>query len=510
MKQLKNLLWVAAATTALVIPDEIGGGGGQKSIWDLGSQDRVQAFPDASSSWWEAVAGESSQLSSVGKALGSKLDQALRHSLDALSVLPGSGHDHGDHDHGGHHGDPTKTIYELIKESKYSERFAKLVDEHDEIKKLLQETDKENRTVFVPTDRAFERLPHHKKPSDEFILDLLRYHILPGSYPAGRVLFSHTLPTHLEPHDLGHRRQRLRVSLGLFGVRLNFFAKLVATNIVAKNGLIHAVDAILVPPPSIDKIVSLLPGKFSTFSLAMENTGLGKDLDESDDEWHGATVFAPTNRAFVKLGPRANAFLFSDRGSKYLRALLKYHIVANQTLYSDKLYKKEGDGDHDEDGDHDHDHDGKGRRRRRHPRDSSGVEMEDMSSDFWAVDLPSLLGAKPIHVDIRRWKGFVSMTVNGKTHVSIQDGIANDGVIQVVDSVLIPRCHHRHHDHDHDHDHDGDGDGDDDDKRDAVYEANGEVNVDELKLRLQPLLDGADDTDGSDIEQGTVTIMSDL
>ena len=53
------------------------------------------------------------------------------------------------------------------------------------------------------------------------------------------------------------------------------------------------------------------------------------------------TLFAPSNFAFQKLGPRINAFLFSKYGLKYLKALLKYHVVANQTLYSDAYYKGE-------------------------------------------------------------------------------------------------------------------------------------------------------------------------
>ena len=55
----------------------------------------------------------------------------------------------------------------------------------------------------------------------------------------------------------------------------------------------------------------------------------------------GGTLFAPSNFAFQKLGPRINGFLFSTYGQKYLKALLKYHVVANQTLYSDAYYKAE-------------------------------------------------------------------------------------------------------------------------------------------------------------------------
>jgi uncharacterized surface protein with fasciclin (FAS1) repeats len=60
----------------------------------------------------------------------------------------------------------------------------------------------------------------------------------------------------------------------------------------------------------------------------------------------GGTFFAPTNLAFAKLGPHVNAFLFSRYGQKYLKALLKYHIVANHTLFSDAYYPpKKGDGE---------------------------------------------------------------------------------------------------------------------------------------------------------------------
>ncbi|KAJ4383722.1 hypothetical protein N0V85_008458, partial [Neurospora sp. IMI 360204] len=96
-----------------------------------------------------------------------------KHIIEELEDTLHKDHKHHDHDHDhdgdhgrhgrhGHHppGDANKSIYELIKESKYSERFAKIIDEHDDIKKLLNNTDgnnKHNYTIFVPTDKAFER-----------------------------------------------------------------------------------------------------------------------------------------------------------------------------------------------------------------------------------------------------------------------------------------------------------------------------------------------------------------
>ena len=86
------------------------------------------------------------------------------------------------------------------------------------------------------------------------------------------------------------------------------------------------------------EIIDLLPGEFSTLELGLAKTGLIHALNDTSNHV-GGTLFAPSNFAFQKLGPKINAFLFSTYGQKYLKALLKYHVVANQTLYSDAYYK---------------------------------------------------------------------------------------------------------------------------------------------------------------------------
>jgi uncharacterized surface protein with fasciclin (FAS1) repeats len=83
----------------------------------------------------------------------------------------------------------------LISESKYTTKLAKLIDEYDDLVKLLNGT-KANYTVFAPTDEAFEKIPHHgKKPSKEVLKSILLYHVSDDFYPAGRVLHSYTIPT---------------------------------------------------------------------------------------------------------------------------------------------------------------------------------------------------------------------------------------------------------------------------------------------------------------------------
>jgi uncharacterized surface protein with fasciclin (FAS1) repeats len=151
--------------------------------------------------------------------------------------------------------------------------------------------------------------------------------------------------------------------------------------------------------------------------LGLEKTGLFKAIEKSNHT--GGTLFAPSNWAFKKLGPRINAFLFSAHGEKYLKALLEYHVVPHQTLYSDAFYKAKDIS----------------------PEDIS-IRNEIISASIpkgrFHVDLPTLLHSRSLSIDVARYGGLISIKINGFNSVSVQDGIAKDGVVHVVSSILIP------------------------------------------------------------------------
>ena len=201
---------------------------------------------------------------------------------------------HGPPHHGGpHDGDhaPNRTVYELINESKYTTKLAKLINKYDDLVETLNST-KANYTIFAPTDEAFEKIPDHgKHPSKEVLKDILLYHVSPDFYPANRVLHSYTIPTLFEPEKLGHK-QRLTVRVTLRGPTINFYSKLVAVNIFGTNGVVHGVDSILVPPPKVASIVELLPGEFSTLELALHKTGMFEKINNTDYPHEGGTFFA--------------------------------------------------------------------------------------------------------------------------------------------------------------------------------------------------------------------------
>jgi uncharacterized surface protein with fasciclin (FAS1) repeats len=385
------------------------------------------------SSMWEQLHRSKYNLASAWDEATDAVQTSLEHAADAVQA---QWDEVASSFAGGHHGHefPEQTIYQVISESNYTTKFAKLVDEHPAVVKLLNSTSAGNYTLFVPIDSAFEHIPeHHKKPSDEFVEKLLFYHIALGNYPAGRVLHSHTIPTALNETYLGGDAQRLRARLGLHGVKLNFYSTIVATNVAAKNGLIHAVRDIIVPPPFAGREVSLFPQYFSTLLLAWQKTEFGKFVHSVKAT--GTTLFAPSNQAFTRLGPRANAFLFNtETGLKYLNAILKYHVTVNATLYSDAYYDHTADDDAASSG--------------------SGTHYE----------LTTLLHDLHLGVDVGRVFGFLTLRVNGFSRVTVQDGVAANGVIHVVDKVLIPP--HKHHGH-----------------GEETFETD-EISVEELKERL--------------------------
>ncbi|KAL9070336.1 MAG: hypothetical protein Q9157_005846 [Trypethelium eluteriae] len=318
-----------------------------------------------------------------------------------------------DRPHHPHH-KPNKTVYELIAESKYTTKLAKLINDNEDLVELLNGTSA-NFTVFAPTDRAFAKIPEGApEPSPEQIAALLSYHVSPSFYPAGRVLKTHTIPTLLNSSSLGSSPlpQRLSINVGLRGLTVNFYSRIVAIDVFGTNGVIHAVDSLIIPPPRVITIIDLLPGEFSTLELGLGKTGLLEKLNTTDHP--GGTLFAPSNGAFQRLGPRINAFLFSRPGLKYLEALLKYHVAPGNTLYSDAYYK----ADEDEE------------------------ESVDEKSGYFHLDLPTMLEdgdeTRSLAVDVARYGPFITIKVNAFSRVVVQDGIARDGVIQVVGNVLIP------------------------------------------------------------------------
>lgn len=232
--RLTPLPLLVATAAALVVPDPPHPARDEHEQNPLTSLDN-EDIGDASASLWDKIVHSGEDiLSAFGDSVdyvSSSVDSAasafteLKHEIheELADTFNNGGHDFPDH-----------TIYQLISESKYTTKFAKLVDEHKDIVKLLNSTSSHNLTLFVPVDEAFEDIPkHHEEPSKEFIEHLLEYHIGLGEYRAKRILHTNTIPTVYHEKFLGDEHQRLRTGVGLSGVNVNFYSRVIAADIVS-------------------------------------------------------------------------------------------------------------------------------------------------------------------------------------------------------------------------------------------------------------------------------------
>lgn len=141
-----------------------------------------------------------------------------------------------------HLGHPSnKTIYHLLSTSKYTTRLAKIIDEDQSLVKLLNSTDADhaNLTLFAPTDHAFAKLPEHlPEPSKKALRAALRYHLVDGVFSALDVFHHRTVPSLLKEDVSGYDLpQRLAVRAGLGGLKVNFYSRIVAVDIVSFSSL---------------------------------------------------------------------------------------------------------------------------------------------------------------------------------------------------------------------------------------------------------------------------------
>ena len=101
-------------------------------------------------------------------------------------------------------------------------------------------------TVFAPTDEAFAKLPEGtvetllKPENKDQLIDILTYHVVSGSVPA------ETAVTLDKATALNKKVIALEVVDG--SLTLNGDSKVVAADVNATNGVIHVIDAVILPP----------------------------------------------------------------------------------------------------------------------------------------------------------------------------------------------------------------------------------------------------------------------
>ncbi len=204
----------------------------------------------------------------------------------------------------------------------------------------------ERKTVFAPTNAAFAALLTELGASslDDLSADQLKpillYHVLAAEVNAQAATTAAQANTKVDA--LGGKVQ---LSLQGTTIRLDGRASVVIADVPASNGIIHAIDQVLLP--SITDIatttpaVSSLVAALSLADTATPSPGLVAALD--DDAAAKVTVFAPTNDGFTAL---VDALKGTDNGAAsgitaltsfrpdQVLPVLKYHVATARYLAS--------------------------------------------------------------------------------------------------------------------------------------------------------------------------------
>ncbi len=292
-------------------------------------------------------------------------------------------------------------------------------------------------TVFAPTNDAFVALleslgeeaenlykdGEFVEGNEEFVKTILLYHVAPGNRDSGDVVGSDQIKS------LQGSFIKVSSEEGDFfvGNEETVFAQLIDLDIFARNGVIHVIDAVMLPPSEFnpgDKgakdddengngngngyngmndrpdqtIVDIAAGNedFSILVQAVVFASLGEQLSGRRQ----FTVFAPTNAAFValleSLGDDAEGLYkdgeFVDGNEQFVRDILLYHVAP-------------------------------GKREAEDVETSDRIRTQNRSFVFVKEEEGSL---------------FVGNNTNGFAEILATDIMASNGVIHVIDAVMLP------------------------------------------------------------------------
>lgn len=263
-----------------------------------------------------------------------------------------------------------------------------LAGKYPELVKTLESL--KNVTVLAPTNKAFAEWSSTEigktiASSDEAVPALLTYHVLGAEVPASAFTTTPAfVPTLLNTPAYTNVTGGQVVEGKLNGTTIEITSGLLQVSKVVKGdipwngGIIHKIDRVLTFPQLISTTAAA--AGLTELVEALKATSLVKVVDETPD----LTVFAPNNAAFEKLGPAA-ANLTVDQ----LTEILGYHVVAaGSPLYS---------------------------------------------TDFTDGAVIKTLQGQSVKVSIKDGNVFVN-----DAKVIIPDVLVANGVVHVIDSVLLP------------------------------------------------------------------------
>ena len=236
-------------------------------------------------------------------------------------------------------------------------------------------------TVFAPSDDAFAAIDSATLAGVladiETLTAILTLHVHGGNVLAADLTDGMMVPT--------LNGEELTISLTDSGAYVNN-ALITVTDLVADNGVVHVIDAVLLPappPPPLGTVVDIIVD--SPDHETLEAAVIAADLAGTLSGEGPFTVFAPTDDAFAAVDSALLAAVLADIPT--LTAILTYHVHGGNALSTDLM---------------------------------DGMEV-------------STLNGAPVTVTINEEGTFIN-----DAKVIVADLIGSNGVVHVIDAVLLP------------------------------------------------------------------------
>ncbi|MGL2993604.1 fasciclin domain-containing protein [Flavobacterium sp. TSSA_36] len=188
-------------------------------------------------------------------------------------------------------------------------------------------------TVFAPTDAAFTKFLSDNKfaslsdvPKD-VLTQILLNHVVSGTVKSTDLKTGY-VKTLAKSATSGTNTMSMYVDLSS-GVKLNGVAKVTTADVMASNGVIHVVDAVI----NLPTIVTHATANANFTSLVGALTGAGQPNFVGILSGTGPfTVFAPTNAAFTALNSELAPGGIAGVSAANLTKVLQYHVVNGNIL----------------------------------------------------------------------------------------------------------------------------------------------------------------------------------
>ena len=195
-------------------------------------------------------------------------------------------------------------------------------------------------TVFAPTNQAFINLLGTNSAWNRIsdidattLTNVLLYHVTAGKVFASDLTDNTYINTLNTQGSVNNEATVIEVDIA-GGAKLNNSSNVEAVDIEATNGVIHIIDAVLLPRNIVE--LAIIDERFTSLVAAL--TVFGDTLTGALSGNGPFTVFAPTNDAFQRLLDSDTTWnSLSDIPRATLNAVLTYHVVSRANAQADEI-----------------------------------------------------------------------------------------------------------------------------------------------------------------------------